>query len=254
MRRPLLQHLALPLFLAAAGLLGTPSTAQAVDAPKDKTQQPEEEDFSTTPFTAYGEFNEEENEEEELRFLQYGRYFGVSLGLGVQTLDGGRANIWEGGFPVFDFKIHYWFDFNLAMDMGFYTAKHSYNMGTALGGLTDVSIFHIGLDVKYYFDTKDIAAPITFANPYVIVGMGQFSKTETPENVSNQTSFSTFGASLGLGLEFAIRPKKTYFEVEAKAHFVSFPDDGENESRFAAFTDDFSGRFYTFTGSFLFTW
>ena len=234
----------------AGGPPGDPSAP-----PKDKTVLPEEDDFSTTPYTHYGEFNEEENEEDELRFLQYGRFFGVSLGLGLETVDGGRANLWQGGFPLIDFKVHYWFDFNLALDLGFFTATHYFDTGDpTLGGKTEVSMFHVGVDLKYYFDTKDVAAPISFANPYVILGGGQFTKTETPEKAENKTSVNSFGATAGVGLEFALKPKKSYFEIEAKAHFVNFSDD--NTSKYDAFTDNkpLGGRFYTFSGSFLFTW
>ncbi len=256
---PTLLPLLLVLVFAGARVARAADASAPTDPnaapPKDKTQQSEEEDFSHTPFTQYGEFNEEENEEEELRFLQYGRFFGVSLGLGLESLDGGRAQLWQGGFPMVDFKVHYWFDFNLALDLGFFTASHYFDTGVpALGGKTAVSIFHVGLDLKYYFDIKDMAAPISFANPYVIIGAGQFSKTETPDNPANQTSFNSFGASLGVGLEFAIRPKKSYFEIEAKAHFVSFPDDNTSKYESLGITNGLSGRLYTLSGSFLFTW
>src|ERR1700756_3704439 len=90
----------------------------------DRTTKPEEEDFSQTPYTEYGSFNEEKEEEEDTKFFQYGRFFGVSLGLGVETISGDRGTLYQGGFPTFDAKIHYWFDFNFALDINFYLAQH----------------------------------------------------------------------------------------------------------------------------------
>ena len=95
-------------------------------ADKGKTVQPEEDDFSNTPFTEYGEFNEEADEEADANFFAHGRFFGVSLGLGFEGVTGNRGLLYQGGFPMVNGKIHYWFDFNFALDMDFYFASHFY--------------------------------------------------------------------------------------------------------------------------------
>ena len=38
----------------------------------DRTNKPEEDDFTQTPYTEYGSFNEEKEEEEDTKFFQYG--------------------------------------------------------------------------------------------------------------------------------------------------------------------------------------
>jgi hypothetical protein len=246
----LLALAAAPAFAQAPGQPAGPGAGEK----KDKTLAPEEEDFTGSPFTEYGEFNEEEEEESDARFFAYGRFFGVSLGLGFESVDGNRGLLWQGGFPVVDFKVHYWFDFNVAIDIGFFTASHFYQTTDANGGHIDVSIFHVGMDVKYYFDTKNLAAAVSFANPYVSVGVGDFNKTETSFTSGNPPDQdNALGLSVGGGVEFAIKPRKTYFEVEAKVHIVQYKDTFTTLFQNSGIPD-LTGNFYTFTGNLLFTW
>lgn len=217
--------------------------------PQDRSLPVEEEDFSDTPFTEYGEFNEESDEAAETKFFQYGRFFGVSLGVGYHNATGNRALLWQGGFPVFDFKVHYWFDFNLALDLAMHTANQYYVVNSSN---TEVNMLRFGLDLKYYFDTKNLSAPVSFANPYVLLGAGSFTKTETT-STGDSTPDSSFGISFGAGLEFVVSPRKTFFAIEGKFHSVTFKDTHLATYRSQGIPD-LTGLFYTLTGNFLFTW
>src|SRR5271154_3421653 len=104
-------------------LLGSPAWA---DSKRDRSLPPEEDDFSPTPFTEYGSFNQDADEDAETRFMQYGRLFGVSVGVGDEGVTGNRGQLWQGGFPLFELKVHYWFDFHLALDLGVSLGTHSY--------------------------------------------------------------------------------------------------------------------------------
>jgi hypothetical protein len=240
---------------AGGGGSGDPNAAiQPGAAPSEsKFHKSEEEDFSTSPFTSYGEFNENEEEEADSKFFQYGRFFGASLGLGAEMVDGNRGALWQGGFPMVDFKLHYWFDFNLALDLGFFTAQHYFNTTAAGYGYTNVNLFHIGVDVKYYFDTKNLSSAISFASPYIIAGAGSYSITENTQAQSSQNNYTSVGICLGVGLEFVISPRKSYFELEGKGHFVTFQD--TYTSVFSSVgIPNLTGNFYTVSGSILFTW
>ena len=152
-----------------------------------------------------------------------------------------------------DVKLHYWFNFNVALDLGFFTVSHYYNTTVQSLGHVDANIFHVGVDIKYYFDTKNLSAPISFANPYLTLGAGSFSKTENSVSQQTQDADNSLGVSGGGGLEFAIVPKKTYFELEAKIHVVSFKD--TYTTRFQSVgLPNLTGNFYTVTGNLLFTW
>lgn len=241
--------LALPFVETSLGYV-----ANAADTPATptKAEKPEEDDFTSTPFTEYGSFNEAEDEEAETRYFQHGRFFGVSLGMGFEAVDGNRGLLWQGGFPVVDFKLHYWFDFNIALDFGVTVAPHYYNTNNALGGHVQANLLRFGVDIKYYFDTKNLSAPISFANPYVTAGGGNFMKTQTYYSLNKSDTDNSLGLSLGFGLEFAIKPRKSYFEVEGKIHMVYFNDTSSTD--FSPAIPNLSGNFYTLVTSLLFTW
>jgi opacity protein-like surface antigen len=233
------------------GAMGSSPSAEHLPGP---LLQEEEEDYKATPYMQYGEFNEEKEEEEELNFFQNGRFFGVSLGLGIETADGNRGTLWKGGFPLVDFKLHYWFDFNFALDLDFYYVQHNYNTGNT--GAVNISLFRGGIDLKYYFDTKNIAAPISFANPYLIVGVGDYSETESGATITNSgtpNNSSNIGFAGGAGVEFAVKPRSTYITLEGKINVVTFDLDQTGEFTTYGLPDT-TGNLYTFVASILFTW
>lgn len=246
----------LALLIGVAALLA-PALARASDAAggasgTGKTFQPEEDDFTGSPFTEYGEFNEDKDEEEDAKYFQHGRFFGVSGGLGFQGISGNRGLLYQGGFPLVDLKLHYWFDFNFALDLGFSFVSHFFEGGDANGGHTDVNMFHVYADAKYYFDTKNLSAPISFANPFLLIGVGSFTQTKTSVTEDTQEPDTGIGLSFGAGLEFAIRPKKTYLEFEGKYHMVTFKD--TFTTLFRPAIQDLTGGFFTFQANILFVW
>jgi hypothetical protein len=211
----------------------------------------EEEDFGSTPYEEYGEFNEDEDEAANAQFLQYGRFFGASVGFGSHGSTGNRGSLWDGGFPAFDFKLHYWFNFNFALQMGYTTAPHFF---TANGDRTDVRFNRVGLDLKYYFDTRDLSSSITFAGPYVLLGAGNFTKSQTNIRTNVIDNDSSLGMTFGAGLEFTVSPKKVYFFLQGTYDMATFKDTNTEEYQASNGLDDMSGGFYTFLGGVLFTW
>lgn len=229
--------------------------APASDSPPspDHSKLPVEEDYLETPFTEYGEFNEEENEAAETKFFQFGRFFGFSLGVGYEGVTGNRGLLYQGGFPVLDFKLHYWFDFNLALDLDVYTANHSFS--TADRGGIEVNLLRFGIDLKYYIDTRNLSSQISAASPYLLVGIGPMTKTE---NYSNQSltappSETSFALCAGGGLEFTISPRRSFFELEGKVQYARYVDTATQVYSNLGI-DDLTGLFYTVTGNILFTW
>lgn len=183
----------------------------------------------------------------------------MSLGLGIETIDGNRGTLYQGGFPTFDGKIHYWFDFNFAMDIDFYLAEHTFNAQSTVQGIApgqyNVNIMHLGVDIKYYFDTKNLAAAISFANPYILAGAGTYTKSTVAAGgqATGSDTDTEVGFDAGAGLEFALKPRKLYFTTEARINIVSFHDSSTTDFAGQGLSN-LSGNFYTFIGSLLFTW
>ena len=245
-----------PLYLSTTyAEPNSPSDPSQNSASQPKSDDPSRVDeFTSTPYTEYGEFNNPPGEEEASTvFFQFGRFFGISIGLGTEFADGYRGTLWQGGFPLVDFKFHYWFDFNLALDMGFYIVSHFYDTRANNLGRVDVSVFHPGFDLKYYFDTKNLSSAISFSSPYLTIGVGSYTKTENYLILGQQDSSTGLGLSLGAGLEFVINPKRTYISLEGKAHFVRFKDTYTTTFQSQGLPN-LTGNLYTVTCNLLLTW
>ncbi len=211
-------------------------------------------DYQKSPFTDYAEFNQSQDEEADTRFFQFGRFFGLSIGVGLEQVMGNRGLLYQGGFPVFDVKLHYWFDFNFALDMGVFTAYHFYNTSVAsVGGLVNVNILFAGLNLKYYIETKNLSSLISFASPFIEIGGGAYSKTQFYVNTSLTDNNVAAGGSLGAGLEFTLNPHRTFFQLEGKAHLVPYTDN--NVTYFQSINiPNLTGIFLTLTANILFTY
>lgn len=227
--------------------LGAPRFAFAAD--ERRPESPEAEDFSETPYTEYGNFDEDEEEDQAVYFYQHGRFFGVSAGVGYEGVTGNRGMVWRGGIPVIDLKVHYWFDFNFALNLGLSFMNHDYDYR---GTRNKVGITRLGMDLRYYFDVRNATAAVTFLHPFLVGGIGAYQKSESDANTDSPDRDNAFGTSLGAGLEFVLSPKKTYLTLEGKAHFVSYKDEGT--TRFQPEIEDLTGFFYTGVMSLMFTW
>jgi hypothetical protein len=203
----------------------------------------------SSPYLEYGDFNMAEEENADALYFQYGRFFGISLGVGYQTATGNRGRLYQPAIPRVDIRLHYWFDFNFAMDIGVFVANQSFNyVGTAYSE----NMLGFGVHFQYYFDVKNASAPLTFANPFIEAGIGEWSKNESTPGDSKPTPDSTLSVDFGGGLEFPISHKKTYFVLEALYHTQNFTD--TNETKFQSVVPDLSGGFFTLMAHFMFVW
>lgn len=246
-----------------------PSSAFAQDPPPPasagrNTDKPEEDDYRQTPYTSFGDFNSDEDEAEDTKFFQYGRFFGLSLGVGYEGAFGNRGLLYSGGFPTVELNVHYWFGFNLALLLGISTSTHEFSGDPGeQGGVESFdnwkdSFFKLGASLRYYIDTTDLSAPVTFASPFLELGFANYSRSRTGSRSGDQDRENSLGFNVGGGFQFVVKPKKTYFDLTMKVHSVSFQDSSEqviiDSTDSSKKVGDANGMFYTVVGSFLFTW
>ncbi len=242
------------LFLLLALILpGSFAFAQA-DGGADMPTPPKKEEpglfDQSTPYLEYGDFSINEDDDADSLYFQYGRFFGLSLGLGYQSATGNRGLLYAPTFPRFDLKMHYWFDFQLAMNIGIFFASHTFESD----GTNNVRLLGYGVDLKYSFDVRNASAPISFSNPFLVAGVGSISKTISTITRSTTDMDSTLSINFGAGLEFPIVFKKTYFILDTRYHTQNFDDSNDTEYRDSKGIPDLTGGFFTVSGHILFTW
>ncbi len=182
------------------------------------------------PFSDFGEFSASEDEESDEKFFQSGRFFGVGLGIGITTATGNAGRLYKPGFPAIDFRLNYWFDFFVALQLNVKNSVHIYDAQP--DGKTNTNLFRLLGQIKVFLDTKDLSAPLSFIGPNLIVGCGMYRRTDNFQSIDNGTqTASAFGLNFGGGLELTIKPKKFYLNLESIVNVVTFRD---------AFDDRFS--------------
>lgn len=250
------------LLICSLVLAGAQSMALAQEAgpPKEKKAQDETsgDEAISGPFSEYGEFDSAEDEAADERFFQYGRFFGIGLSAGLTTATGNAGKLYQGGFPTAGLRLMYWFDFQFALQMEVQNSKHNYDQRPH--GRSDVNLFRIMFDVKYYFDTRDLSAPITFVGPHLIAGAGFYQRTDNigsgsnDPTVSNTTnSVNAFGFNFGGGFELTLKPKKVYLQLESLIHMVQFSDQLDSTFKDAGIPDR-TGNWITASVALVWTW
>jgi outer membrane protein W len=198
------------------------------------------------------EFSEDEKEDKE--FFHLGRYVMIGVDLGVGAFTGGLGRTTNPGFYA-GAKFLYFFDKSICMELAGHYANHLDTVNPAAGQILriDTNLIPLTLGFRYYFDTKNAPKAIAIANPYLGVGGGVYVRTQNVTldkgftNVTNGTTYS-FGGYGAAGLEFPIYRRHVYAGVDARFHFIFFPD-ANNTFGLAPGTVDRSGNYFTTTAS-----
>lgn len=217
--------------------------ALAADEPQPGSQE------LANPFSDYVPFEDEYDVDEDERFMYFGRFFAISLGTGIHQFDGNMGKLYNAALPVLDFRLLYFFDFRLAGEIGVSSASHAFK--TDVNGFTEVNLFRLNADMKYYFNTQDMGAAITAANPYAVAGVSNTFRTQIFQDLVDVRKDTAFALSAGLGMEFALKPRKTSLGIEARMHQIFFKDRYDQEY-LPVGLEDTTGNMYSFITSVLF--
>jgi opacity protein-like surface antigen len=230
-------------FLLALHLFAAPAARAAEDQTAPGTAE------LANPFSDFVPFEDEYDIDEDERFMYFGRFFAVSLGTGMHVFGGNIGKLYNTAIPVLDFRLIYFFDFRLAGEIGVSSASHAFN--AAPNGAVNVSLLRLNADLKYYFDTKNVGAAITYANPYVIAGVSQTFRTQAFQDHNSVEKDNAFAVSAGAGMEFALKPRKTSIGVEGRIHQIFFQDRFDQEYLESGLAD-LTGPMYSFITSLIF--
>lgn len=201
------------------------------------------------PFSDYVPFEDEYDIDEDEKFMYFGRFFAISIGTGMHVFTGNLGKLYNTALPVLDFKLIYFFDFRLAGTVGVSNASHAFNADST--GYTEVNIMKLNGDLKYYFDTKNISATISAANPYAVLGIANTFRTQNFQTLGSTQKDTALSLSMGAGMEFALKPRKTSLGIEGRLHKFYFKDSGNSEFADAGIAD-LTGDMYSIITSVIF--
>jgi hypothetical protein len=201
------------------------------------------------PFSDFVPFEDEYDIDDDERFMYFGRFFAVSLGTGMHLFGGNLGKLYNTAIPVLDFRLIYFFDFRLAGSIGVSSASHAFHAAPV--GAVEVNLLRLNADLKYYFDVKNMGATITTANPYMVVGGSQTFRSQVFQTYNSVEKDTAFAVSGGLGMEFALKPRKTSIGVEGRYHQIFFQDRYQQDYLESGI-EDMTGPMYSLVTSLIF--
>ncbi|MCY4643036.1 MAG: hypothetical protein OXB88_00295 [Bacteriovoracales bacterium] len=199
----------------------------------------------------FDDFNENLELEEVLedeRFLRYGRFFALNLGIGFTDFTGNRGLAYENSPPSTNFGLMAFTSFHVAFLLGFAQSKHSMFFSEKVQkdpgeegkplGLIDVNTFRTYVAFRYYIDTTDLTTALTYSNPYFSLRFEHWNlanKFIDRDDIADERG-GGMGIGFGWGLEFPVKLKRSYINYEFLVHTVNFYDRLTNDYQ-DAYTD-----------------
>lgn len=182
-------------------------------------------DDSYDPFSDYSEFDEASDEEADINFFRNGRFVTVGFALGMRSFTG-QLNKLYGSGPTYGLFLSYFFDLRLALELGFQTGDHAFEIATPSERLAgNVSLTFIHMNLKYYFNTQNVTRGLADLNPYILGGFSQVYRTYTIDGGDVPSREATVGVNGGLGIEIPILRRKAFFGAQATYRYVNFKDE-----------------------------
>lgn len=189
------------------------------------------------PFSDYNESEQSAEEEADINFFKNGRFLTLGLMLGYRGYTGGFSQAYSPTVS-WGFQFSYFFDLQLATSLSYSISDsgvdfNSYNddaftsISQQYTGTVNLQIF--SLNTKYYFNTENVTRGLADLNPYILFGVGQYTRTY---NLASQTDLvpdKPIGFTLASGIEIPLLRHRAYLGLQATYHFVYFPD--ENNER-----------------------
>lgn len=187
-------------------------------------------DDSYDPFSDYSEFDEASDEEADINFFRNGRFFTVGFAVGMRGFTENLNHLYSSA-PTFGLFVSYFFDLRLAMELGFQTGDHNFQITTSnpadrLAGNVSMTFIHVNL--KYYLNTQNVTRGLADLNPYVLGGFSQVYRTYTIEGGDVPSREATVGVNGGAGIEIPLMRRKAFFGLQATYRYVNFRDENSD--------------------------
>ncbi len=184
-----------------------------------------EMDDTYDPFSDYSEFDEASEEEADINFFRNGRFLTVGFAMGMRGFTENLNQLYSSA-PTFGLFLSYFFDLRLALELGFQTGDHDFQISTASERLAgNVSLTFLHLNLKYYLNTQNVTRGLADLNPYFLGGFSQVYRTYTIEGADVASREATLGVNAGAGIEIPLMNRKAFFGAQTTYRYVSFRDE-----------------------------
>jgi hypothetical protein len=189
----------------------------------------------------FSDFNEDLDSTqiaEDERFYRYGRYFSFNIGLGMTTFDGNRGNAYDNQHPSYNVFFNAFMNFQNSFTLGFGYSKHFLDAPLPTVGHKDeparsvqINMLRVFFGYRYYLDTTNLGTALTYSNPYSTFRLEYWYQTNKYDPDINEPNKQGggLGFAIGGGLEFPVRLRESYINVEALIHSVNFFDKDTRE-------------------------
>lgn len=183
-------------------------------------------------FNDFNENLEAKDVLEDERFLRYGRYFAINIGLGVTDFSGNRGLAYENYPPTINFSLMAFSSFQNSFVLGLSYSKHSMYFPGVVNkdphplALVEINMFRTYIGFRYYIDTSNLNTAFTYSTPYLSMRFENWYVVNqyTDRPTLSDDSGNGLGVSFGGGLEFPIHLKRSYINYEFLAHVVNYHD------------------------------
>lgn len=207
--------------------------------------------------------------QEDERFWHYGRFFSMHLGLGVTTFDGNRGLLYKEDPPEFRLGFYYFSDFRTAYGIGIHYAEHYFTIERPVFayaqdplGRVDTSLLGAWFGYRHYIDTTNLGTALTYSNPHFTFRLEYWYLTNkfVDQSAFPDDTGGGLGFAAGFGLEFPVRIKESYLNLEFLTHMVNLHDkDTQDYSPVATNPGgygfaDLGGRAYSVSVNYVLNW
>ncbi|HBQ21891.1 MAG: hypothetical protein A3D19_01160 [Deltaproteobacteria bacterium RIFCSPHIGHO2_02_FULL_38_15] len=192
----------------------------------------------------YG-YETKQQQEDEIFFYE-SRFIDIGLHAGARAFTGGLGTLIGVG-PSFGGFFTYFFTKRFAFEISIDDSFHQFLIDGKRG---TVSLLDFLLRGKYYFVSESYSRALTFANPYMFLGGGEFIRTQARDDIAVKNQSNAFGAEGGLGFEIPIKQRQVFLGIQGSYQWINFPDENRKTERGTPLNGDCINIVATLTYSF----
>lgn len=229
-------------------LCALPLLAGAAEPTAGQATLNESEGEGSNPFSDYVPPPEDNDVSENEHFQYFGNQFGIMVGSGIQWFDGNLGRLYNAAALTDNMSFRWWWlwDFRFMGLIGYTRSKHRFDAFPV--GDTQVPIRKIDMDLRYFFDSKNLSATFTAMHPFAFVGFSNIKRSQLFEELGSVEAESKTAISLGGGLQYDIKPRTSRLDFEFKYSRMVFRD-AEDQTFVPVGIPNLRGSLYSFTTS-----